>query len=298
MKRYFLIFSSMVLIFLSSCKKDESVSFGTVEYYPAFLWVDSNITPVKKTFDFDFSQDAKDHNSFAEFQFVDNDGNPISTNIMQVTIDGKQIEDNRFKISSDVTSKELTFTFSSKAKKGKHQGYLKLISHKLDRLDSQPLTNNQQVDAFQWTLNYDKGMNPLAKVLLWIGIALLTLLVIWFLFFKPILYPRIRVNRIEISSKNGYFLNKNINGARMVVFTNNDKHQNVLNKFFTGKILYIKDSTWQSPWELTPKGRAKAVKIKHHGKYMVTPPTSELSSFGEYVLSVVNSSEMFKIKLL
>lgn len=298
MKRYMPIYALLIFIFLSSCKKDESVSFGTVEYYPSFLWEDSNITPVTKIFDFDFSQDAKDYKSFAEFQFVDNDGNPISTNIMQVTIDGKRIENNRFRINSNVDSIELAFTFSPKAEKGKHQGYLKLINHQLDRLDSQPLTNNQQVDAFQWTLNYDKRMNPLAKVLMWIGFALFALLVIWFLFFKPILYPRIRVNRIVISSKNGYFLNKNINGTRIVIFTNDIKRQNILNRFFTGEILYIEDSTWQSPWELTPKGRIKAVKIKHHGKYMVTPPTSELSSFGEYVLSIVNSSETFKIKLL
>ena len=58
MKRYLYITAFILLACLSSCTKGESVSFGTVEYYPSFLWVDSNITPVKKTFDFDFSQDA------------------------------------------------------------------------------------------------------------------------------------------------------------------------------------------------------------------------------------------------
>lgn len=257
MKRYFLIFSSMVLIFLSSCKKDESVSFGTVEYYPAFLWVDSNITPVKKTFDFDFSQDAKDHNSFAEFQFVDNDGNPISTNIMQVTIDGKQIEDNRFKISSDVTSKELTFTFSSKAKKGKHQGYLKLISHKLDRLDSQPLTNNQQVDAFQWTLNYDKGMNPLAKVLMWIGIVFLALLALWFFILRPMLYPHFaKFTKSVLIEKDGKIvaqLNFAFKGARKVVFHNQKKKQSIWNKLFVGEIRTLVNQNFVSELTFVPK---------------------------------------------
>lgn len=298
MKKGLFIYFSFILIFLTSCKKDESVSFGTVKYVPSFLWVDSKTAPVTKTFDFDFSEDAKNDSSFAEFQFVDNDGKSISPKIMQVTIDGKQIANNKFRINSNVTSKELTFTFSPEAEKGKYQGYLRLISHKLDRLDSQPLTNIQQVDAFQWTLNYDKSMNPLAKVLMWIGISLFALLLMWLLFVKPIIYPRIRVNRIDISSKNGYFLNKKINGARKVVFASNFKPQSGLNKIFTGRILYIKDPVWQNSWELTPKDRKKALKIKLYGKYIIKPPTSELLNFGEYELATIDSSEMFKIKLL
>ena len=262
----------MVLIFLSSCKKDESVSFGTVEYYPAFLWVDSNITPVKKTFDFDFSQDAKDHNSFAEFQFVDNDGNPISTNIMQVTIDGKQIEDNRFKISSDVTSKELTFTFSPKAKKGKHQGYLKLISHKLDRLDSQPLTNNQQVDAFQWTLNYDTGMNPLAKVLLLIVVVIAVLLVLWFACFKPIFYPRFGSIQKTFNFPGMAPLIIKFKSARMVVVaSSHPKKQSAWNRFWTGKILYKTHPAFSAPIAFKPSKGRKILSIVQVGTYQVMP---------------------------
>ena len=65
----------LVILLLTSCK-EKTISFGNVEYYPPFLWVDENITPVTKTFDFDFSEDAKaDKSTFAEFQFVDNYGN-------------------------------------------------------------------------------------------------------------------------------------------------------------------------------------------------------------------------------
>ena len=298
MKNYIYIIASFCLICLSSCKKDESISFGTVEYYPNFLWVDSKTMPVTKTFDFDFSKDAKDKESYAEFQFVDNGGKAISTDIMQIKIDGKKCPNNRFRISSDVASKELTFEFSPNAPDGKHQGYLKLVNHELDRLDSQPLTANQQVDVFQWTLNYDKRMNPLAKVLMWICILLVAFIFVWFALIKPIMYPRIRLSRLELSSKKGYYVNKRINGARKVVVSNSRNKQSFLNKLFTGEILYIVNEIWTSPWDLYPKGRKRVVKINLHGKYMITPITSELVNYGEYQLTSIGTKESITIKII
>ena len=45
-------------VFLVSCR-DESVEFGTVEYYPSFLWEEAKISPVTRTMDCDFSIDAQ-----------------------------------------------------------------------------------------------------------------------------------------------------------------------------------------------------------------------------------------------
>ena len=287
-----------LILLLSSCK-DDSISFGTVEYYPAFLWVDAYITPVTKTFIFDFSEDAKnDKHSFAEFQFVDNDGKPISTKVMQVYDNGVQLNENKLRIESKIDSKDLTFHFSPNAKSGKHQGYLKLINHKLDRLDSQPLKAGQEVDAFQWTLYFDKGMNPLAKCLMWLAILGAVFLFLWFSVLKWVFYPRIRLSRIELSSKKGYYVNKKINGKRRVIVTNNRKEQGFMNKLFTGEILYIVDDIWTSSWEITPKGRKKAAKISLHGNYMITPITSELSNYGVYQLNKLTTKETITIKIL
>lgn len=285
-------------VLLVSCK-DDSVSLGTVKYYPGFLWVDSNITPVTQTFDLDFSADAKaDANSFAEFQFVDNNGTPIGTNVMQVTIDGKQIPNNKFRVNSNETSKKVTFTFSPDAKNGKHQGYLRLVSHNLDRLDSQELKPGQKVDAFQWTLTYDKGMNPLAQGLLWFLAVVAALLILWFIILKNIFYPRIRLSRLDLSSSDGYYQNKKINGKRLVVVTNKYKPQGWFSKIFTGEILYIKDDRWTAAWELSPKGRKKALKISLHGKYMIDPVTSQLENYGEYQLQNMETNSITTIKIL
>ena len=260
----------MILICLTSCKKDESVSFGTVEYYPSFLWVDSKMAPVTKTFDFDFSQDAKDDNSFAEFQFVDNEGKPISTNVMQVTIDEKEIANNKFRINSDLCSKDFIFSFSPNAEEGKYQGYLKIINHTLDRLDSQPLNSGQQVDAFQWTLYFDKVMNPLAKVLMWIGILLLTFLLLWLFILKPIFYPKFKSTRKSVYLKNCPPITINFKGARLVVLDNKPHKQSNWDKFFKGKIIYKQHPALLTQITMKPHRRGIMV-VADTSKYFVTP---------------------------
>ena len=114
MKKINILLLSCIL--LVSCK-DEKVEFGTVEYYPAFLWVDENMSPVTKTMDCDFSLDAQeDANSFAEFQFVDNEGKPIQTSEMQVRVDGVLVKNNIFRVNSNIKSIKLEFSFSPDAK--------------------------------------------------------------------------------------------------------------------------------------------------------------------------------------
>ena len=283
----------MALCMLVTSCKDDTVSLGDVNYYPSFLWVDSNITPITKTFNLEFSQDAKlDPNCFAEFQFVDNNGEPIGTDEMQVSIDGKQLPDNKFRVNSDETSKQLTFTFSPNAKPGKHQGYLRLIRHNLDRLDSQQLTVGQQVEAMQWTLHYQKSMNPLAKVLMWIGILILAALLLWFLLIRWMVYDYIKVGSIRITEP--YFSQRKIKGARQLVFTNKPVKQSCLNKLFTGKIIYEINPVWTVPlfFEAASKGQ---VKMKHNQNYTIEPYDMVLKKQEEYTL--INDSTKERIKL-
>ena len=297
MKKDLFILSLIALACLTSCKKKESISLGSVEYYPGFLWSGPNMTPVTKTFEFDFSPDAKADGSFAEIQFVDNEGKPISTSVMQVIIDGKEIIDNHFKINSDVTSKEITFKFSPDAKEGKHQVSLKLIAHSLDRFGNNPLQPGQQIVAYPWTLDYEKRMNPLAKILMWFLIVVATGLSLWFFIFKHIMYPRIRLNRINISSSKGYFVDKRINGTRKVVITNKWSKQSFLNKLFTGEILLIVNDIWTFPLDLLPQGKKKSVKVNLHGKYLITPATTELQNFASYQIQNIETKELLTINI-
>lgn len=144
---------------------------------------------------------------------------------------------------------------------------------------------------------HDICWNPAKVIFMWLGICLLAALVAWFTMLKPFFFPRIRLSRLELSSKKGYYVNKKINGARMVVVTNSYKPQSWLSKVFTGKIIYIKDEIWTSPWELTPKRRRKAAKINLHGRYMISPVTSEIANYSTYQLDNLTTKERITIKI-
>lgn len=258
---HIMIFLFALLPF-TSCD-DNAVSFGSVEYYPAFLWVDANITPVTKTFEFDFSLDAQnDSKSFAEFQFVDNNGNSISTDVMQVRDGDQTLKDNRFRVPSNIKSKELTFTFSPNALNGKHQGYLKLISHNLDRIESEQLKPGDKPGVFQWTLHYDKTMNPLAKTLLCILIMIIACLLLWFILLRPSLYPHFgKFTKSILIKQNDTIigqLNYAFKGARKVVFYDKKIKQSYWNRIFVGEIKTYVNPIFKTKLTFSPKKKNAA----------------------------------------
>lgn len=272
MRHIYIAIISSILLFFTSCK-EEGIPLGTVDYYPSFLWVNSQMTPVLKTLEFDFSQDAKnDKTCFAEFQFVDNEGYPVGTDVLCVVIDGKTLKDNKFKVESNISELALSLSFTLEANEGKYQGYLQLINHNLDRLDSQQLNMNDKVDAFQWTLNYNKRLNPLAKLLLWIIISIVICLCIWFGFIQPILYPHFKkFSKSILITKDGRIIgqvNYSFKGARRVVFYDRKVDQSKLNRFFVGKIKTFVNPVFKNKLSFTP--RKKDAVVQGAG-YLINP---------------------------
>lgn len=255
---------SFAALALVSCK-DDRVSLGTVQYRPSFLWSDSAVNPVNKTFTFDFSQDAQTDKSWAEFQFVDNDGKVIGKDVMQVFDEhGRQLKNNRFRVMSDVAEKQLTFTFSPDAAARKYQGCIKLVAHhNLDRLGSQQLNPGEKVDAMQWTLHYDKVMNPLAKGLMWVGIVLFVLLLIWFCIIRPDLYPHFPKFRKSIIVKQNDEIKCQFTfvftGARKVVFSNHKVKQSFFNRLFTGRVKTYVNPIFKKELTFTPRRKGAFV---------------------------------------
>lgn len=250
---------SLFLLIFTSCD-DEGIPLGTVDYYPSFLWVNSHTTPVQKVLEFDFSEDAKnDKTSFAEFQFVDNNGQPVGTDVLHIAIGGKALNDNKFIVESDISELVLSIDFTPDAKEGKYQGYLRLISHNLDRLDSQLLYGNDKVDAFQWTIYYNKRMNPLAKIILWSLIAIVICLCIWFLFIQPMLYPHFKKFSKSIQiTKDGRIIgqiNYSFKGARKVIFYDRKVEQSILKKFFVGETKTLVNPVFKNKLIFTPRNR-------------------------------------------
>lgn len=253
---------------------DNPVSFGIVEYYPQFLWVDAKEMPVTKTFYFDFSEDAKaDASVFAELQFIDNEGHPMSTDIMQVYVDGQALDENVLHLDNTVDSMSVEFHFNSnRAKSGNYQGRLKLVQHNLDRLDSQMLSPNEQADVFVWTLKYEKVMNPLAKVLMWISIIICSVLAIWFIFLRPMFYPHFgKFRKSILIEQNGQIIgqvNFLFNGARKVMFSNKQVKQSIWSRIFVGKTKTLVYPAFKSQLTFVPK---KKNAVAYGNGYVIKP---------------------------
>lgn len=295
MKKLYIIIPFLLVLFCCSCHDTKEISLGTAEYYPGFLWIKEKTTPFVRTFNFDFSQDAKnDKGSYAEFMLVDNDDKQIPADLLHISINGKMLNENRFKVKSGTSSLTLTFSFTPKAKSGKWQGYLRLVDHNLDRIDSQPLVKGQKMDVLQWQMYFDKQMNPLAKVIMWLCILLLSILLIWFVFLRPMIYPHFgKMRKSVILEKNGKIVgqcNVVFTGARHVRFSQKVQKQSIFKRLFVGKITTYKNPIFSENLEFSPKGK-KALAFGRG--YMVTPNPFPRSG----IVTIENRQQVLKITL-
>ena len=301
MRHYTIFFIIVASCLLLSCKEKNTI--GDVKYHPSFLWSKAEIVPVKKTFDFDFSEDAQnDPNSYAELQFTDNDHHPISTDIMQVSIDDEPLPNNKIRIDSKVKSLTFSFTFTPEAKSGKYQGILRLVGHDLDRLDTQMLSPGQQVDVMQWTLIYKKSMNPLAKCLMWLLILLTAAMLLWFIIFRRLCYPTFHgVHKLQVVDP--YYSSKTLTGKRLLILCAEKpaKPQGALNKLFTGEIAYEVNPLWKTPIEVTPAKKSARATNKPGYLFLsadgISLPTKWVVG-GEYIIEIIDSKEKVRIKII
>ena len=252
----------------------ERQKFGKVFHYDGFLFVPRKIVPINHEIEFSFNDDAKaDKNAFAEFEFVNNDGQSISVEDMIILVDGQKLSKNSFRITPSHEKVNIEISFPSGAKKGKHQGYLRLVNHNMHRINNDECVG-QTVDAFQWTIYNRKTMNPLAKALMWLGIFIVATLLLWFIVIKPIKYPRFsRFRKMILVKKNGAVaaqLTCNFKGARRVIFATNKQPQSALNRLFTGRIDTIVNPIFEEPIIFLPRNRGRKAMAKGKG-YLFNP---------------------------
>ena len=160
--------------------------------------------------------------------------------------------------------------------------------------------NSEEVKTYSSKIHFahNKCWHPVKTFLFWLSLIIAALLILWFAVLKWVFYPRIRLSRLELKCDElSYYENKRINSARKVIIGPKKIKQSGLNKLFTGKIVSIANpQVWPYEWEIYPKGRAKSARIHLHGKYHITPISSEIQMFKEYKLK--NNDISITIKTL
>lgn len=266
---------------------EEEIDIGHASYYPAFLfWKESKQDTLCYDLNLHFNQPAIRSASSVIFKINTLD----NSNDYQIFINGVLCPNKQFSLDSMTRNSILSILFNKDAKQGKR--YFSIIPLQIketDRINSIPAENYQLSIRAQYNLN----SNPLFIILLWLLIILAALLIVWFLFIRAIIYPKIRLGRIIITEP--YYKAKKIQRARKVVFTDKSAKQSILNRIFTGRIIYEINEIWSDSIEFEPC--KKSLKPITKGKYNIFPFTTRMDKNTEYEIQNIETNKKTRITI-
>lgn len=126
------------------------------------------------------------------------------------------------------------------------------------------LINNQPSDDYSGTslrTKYNVGWNPLKTILFWLVISILAAIILWFVILRRIIFPAIKLPKVEFIGPDSFYLSKRIKGARKIVLTSKKQSQNIISRLFTGEIRYVKGEIFTAEICILPVGSKKKVKL-------------------------------------
>ncbi len=282
-----------LLFAMSSCSQEntiEHVTLGTTTYHDRFLWSDADTVFLNKTLTVCFNKDAVSRGATADLVFTDNFGKRISTKELQIVFEGKLLSDNVIRIAPRGNAEQelnIKFRFLPSAKKGKHQGFILVRSQELKAVNDVEINGNTQV--VQWTMYFEKQMNPLKKGLIIFAIALFVSIVAARLILHRRTFGSTAKKSITATNESGVILygpkTLRFNGCSEIIFSDLPKEQSALDIFFRGKTLTIVSPAFATPLRLTPY-KKKEIKVSGGGysltrtkmKYNDTPLKATSSS--------------------
>ena len=266
----------------------EESDMGKATWYDSFLfWGAGDPDTLYVDLKAAFNEEARKDGSVVQLQIKDEEegkdfrlfykGQPLSGNLITLN-------------ANDNIPSVLSVVFNPDAKEGKR--YFRIKATAKQELDN---INDQPVGQYELTLRSQYGVNwnPLKTILMWLGLFILSALLLWFLLLKHLVYPIIGVKSIQINEP--YFAKINVKGKRRVVFTNKKTEQSLINRIFTGEILYKKNDVWTSPLAFEPGAKKKTLRVMRTKDYVFDPFTSLLKAPGDY--NVENTSDNTKIRL-
>lgn len=268
----------------------EETDMGKATWYDSFLfWGASDPDTLSVDLKAAFNDEAKKDGSAVQLMITDDEG----LKDYHLFYNDQPVEKDKILIrSTDNAPSILSIVFNPEAKEGKR--YLSIKATAKQELDN---INEQPVEQYMLTFRskYEVNWNPLKTILMWLIISLIVGLLIWFLAVKRFMYPSIGVRTIQISDP--YFSKVNVKGKRRVVFTNKNMKQGLVNRIFTGEILYKKNEIWTSPLAFEAGAKKKTMRVMRTNDYAFDPYTSTLKAPNEYVVENINDKKKIKISI-
>jgi len=267
----------------------EETYMGKATWYDSFLfWGASEPDTLSIDLKTVFNDEAKKDGAAVEFLITDTLGQDY-----QLLYNGQPVNNDTITLhSNDHLASVLSIVYDSYAKEGKR--YLDIRAIPKQELDN---INDQPVEQYQLTLRskYEVNWNPLKTILLWLCILIAAALLLWFLVAKHFIFPTIGIKTIQINDP--YFCKVNVKGKRRVVFTDKKMRQSLLNRIFTGEILYKKNEIWTSPLAFEVGAKKKTLRVMRTKDYVFDPYSAPLKAPNDYVVENTNTGTKIKITI-
>ncbi|MDE5997566.1 MAG: hypothetical protein K2G77_05060, partial [Muribaculaceae bacterium] len=191
----------------------------------------------------------------------------------------------------------LKVAFANDAATGKR--YFHLLPETHTGID---MVNGVPIDQYEGTslrTRYSVVWNPLKTLLLWTGIILAALLILWLIVLKRICFPVIKMGKVELAGPGSYYATKKIKGARKVVFSSRKRSQSMLSRLFTGEVKYFKADHFTPDLEIHPAGGKKRVRVSGSSKGSrgwEIYPTSIFSQYDKGTAENISTGEKMEIE--
>lgn len=299
-----LICSLLVIAGFSSCNDDDQngvMQWGETDYYPDFPLGLYDYEPVQmtKTLCFETNDIMQGQPWEVEFGLFKKDeaGDylPVTSDVV-IYKNGERCEGNKFKVKSGENEVNLGIEFSPTAQEGTHKWYLKVLGNEcFNRINDFSTEDDSFPLLLEMKATKNDIYNPLTQGLCIAFTLLIIVLIVWFALVKHLFYPTFKIGLIQFV-KDGYYSNKHLSGARKLVVSSTCKKQGVLNRIFTGKIVYECNDVWTDSWELHPNG--KKARFVSNRKYFVDPIASSLEKQVDYTIEHMENGMKVKVTLM
>ena len=253
----------------------EELDLGESEYYDAFWWSDAKPLDTL-TIDLKacFNDAAVNAGSEVKIVVKETTDNHETEDQFRYLYNGKACAESFLVKAGD--SSLLSIVPQPNAENGKHYFEISVVPNSVRNLEN---INQQHPADYVNTLRleHDVRMNPLKLFLICLLIIIGVLLIIWFVFAKPFLYPKIKVKSVQLECEPMCRTVK-IKGCRKVAFSNKKQSQSLLNYLFTGEVKYVKDDCWDASWYIVPTTKKDCLKAMGVSGYAVNPPSNTFIS--------------------
>ncbi len=309
-----------VVAVISSCSEENRPTgdnWGTTEWYPDRFYCSYTPVVMTRTVEFDLNEDARLYldcqGGFFELAVSKEPGEYVKSNDIKVYYNGMLDEDGKFHVTlNDDKSGKFTADIGVEFVDGVAEGIHKYYIVYTGQMDGNNSINVQgtnltaskeyvtvdmcNLDAEGFYVEKIDLVNPVDKILIWVGTILGICLAVWIIVGRYLFFPRIRVSRLQFTGPDTFNRTPTVKGCYRVVLTADRKRkQGIIARLFTGKILYIYDDVWTEEVLFEHRNK-KSVRIRTKGDW--TCDSFSLEKHNSYIIENMTTKQKGEITVV